>query len=120
MALTAFLRRQAGRAYVALLVREAKERGFEPVKARRLAWSEVAAIPDTLVAHFDYQKSEATILSERLARRFDPGMAVNEAAQRAIAAKKAAGQPSPDNLTDKQRLGLELQEQHLKEVIRKS
>ena len=39
---------------------------------------------ESIIAHFSYQDSEQRILNERLARRFDLGMALNEAANRAI------------------------------------
>ena len=47
---------------------------------------ELAAVRTSIVEHYRYQDREARILNDRLARRYDPGQAVNEAAQRAIQA----------------------------------
>jgi hypothetical protein len=86
----------------------------------RLVARELAAVPASIVEHYRYQDREARILNDRLARRYDPGQAVNEAAQRAIQAKQASGERSPDNLTDKQKLALEVQKAHLQRVVRDS
>lgn len=121
----------AGRTYVWALARDLVSEGveqlgggvsypFDPDEVRRIAWREISAIRESILAHFDYQDREARILNDRLSRRYDPGQAVNEAANRAIAAKKAAGEPSPDNLTEKQKLALRLQEQTVKERIARS
>jgi hypothetical protein len=68
----------------------------------------------------EYQKSEAEVLNERLSRRYDPGMALNEAAKRAIEQKTSVGIKSPDNLTEKQKMALEFQAKYLKKVIGQS
>ena len=81
---------------------------------------ELRAIRTSIVEHYRYQDREARILNDRLSRRYDPGQAVNEAAKRAVEAKQAAGAPSPDNLTAKQQLALEVQQAHLRRVIRDS
>ena len=87
---------------------------------RRLVWREMAAIRTSIIEHYRYQDCEARILNDRLSRRYDPGLAVNEAAKRAVNAKLAASERSPDNLTDKQKLALKLQEETLMERIRRS
>lgn len=113
-----------GRLYVWALVREIMAPNLDvPLdarEARRLVWRELGAIRETVIEHARYQDREARILNDRLSRRYDPGMAVNEAANRAIAAKQAAGERSPDTLTDKQKLALQLQERTVAERIRNS
>jgi len=105
-------------ASVASISHMAKSHGFDVVETRRVAKREVDAIWDSLSAHLDYQTTEAQILNERLARRYDFGMAMNEAANRAIAAKKAAGQPNPHNLTGFQERALELQKETLQRALK--
>ena len=76
------------------------------------------AIHDTIIAHFDFQNREQRILSDRLARRFDLGMALNEAAVRAIKEKQAAvpaGYP-----TAHQMRALEFQAEQLTQTLRRS
>lgn len=87
---------------------------------QRLVWREMDAIRTSIIEHYRYQDREARILNDRLSRRFDPGAAVNEAARRAIQAKQAAGEGNPDNLTAKQKLAMEVQQAHLKRVVRDS
>ena len=93
---------------------------LERAEVDRLVARELAAVPASIVEHYRYQDREARILNDRLARRYDPGQAVNEAANRAIQAKQASGERSPDNLTDKQKLALEFQKAHLQRVIKDS
>lgn len=114
-----------GRLYIWALVRDLLADPPEDVtldkrEVRRLAWRELSAIRASIVEHWRYQDREARILNDRLSRRYDPGMAVNEAANRAIQAKRAAGERSPDNLTDKQKLALKLQQDTVAERIRSS
>jgi len=120
----------ASRVYVWALVRDLKADPPEDAatwlapldssELRRLAWREIGAIRVSIIEHGRYQDREARILNDRLSRRYDPGQAVNEAANRAIAAKQAAGERSPDTLTAKQKLALQVQQQHLQRVIRDS
>lgn len=92
-----------------------------PSEVRRLAWREVEAIPTSILAHFDYQDREQRILSDRLTRRFDLGMALNEAAARAITEKQTSRVAMPVGYpTDKQKMALKLQEETLRERIGKS
>jgi hypothetical protein len=91
---------------------------LDPVEVEQLAWRELRAIRESILAHFDYQNREQRILSDRLARRFDLGMALNEAAARAIEEKHAvvpAGYPTPHQMT-----ALEFQAEQLTETVRRS
>lgn len=112
---SAFLNSLPGRFYAWFLVRGAIRRGWDATEARRIAKREIEAVPESILAHFVYQKSEADILSERLARRYDPGMALSEAANRAIAQKQAARDPQ---LTSRQLAALKVQEETLNRAIR--
>lgn len=56
-----------------------------------LARREVMAIADSIARFHKHQTDERKILNERLMRVFDPSLAFNEAVNRAIEAKKAAG-----------------------------
>jgi hypothetical protein len=73
-----------------LLVAAISHGDQEGPQAEALARREIAGIRDNMAAFHQYQVDEAGILNERLMRRFDPQMALNEATNRAIAAKKAA------------------------------
>lgn len=99
------------------LMRSGKRRGWNSKETERLAKRELAAVQESIRAHFEYQTSEADILSERLSRRYDPGMALNEAANRAMVQKQAARDPQ---LTDRQKLALKFQEEELKRRIARS
>lgn len=89
---------------------------LDPNEVYKLAWRELAAIEETIRAHYDYQNREQRILNDRLTRRFDLGMALNEAAARAINEKKAAvpaGYP-----TERQMTALEFQAEQLTKTVR--
>lgn len=91
---------------------------LDPVEVEALAWRELRAIRDTIVAHYDFQNREQRILTERLGRRFDLGMALNESAQRAIQEKHAAvpyGYPTPMQMR-----ALEVQAETLTDTVRRS
>jgi hypothetical protein len=45
-------------------------------------------VTNDIAAMLEYQATEAEILNRRLGRRYDPGMAVNEATERALKAKQ--------------------------------
>ena len=94
--------------------------GNDKTRVRALFYREMDAISSNVQSFVKYQTDEAEILNARLSRRYDPGMAVNEAANRAIEAKKAAREPSPDNLTAKQKMALEVQKQYLQRVIERA
>jgi hypothetical protein len=89
-----------------------------PEQIRRLAGRELAAVAESIRAFDAYQATEADILNARLSRRFDPGMALNEAAERAIAAKKAAkAEHTIKELTPTQQKALEFQKQYLQRIV---
>jgi hypothetical protein len=91
---------------------------LDPVEVEQLAWRELRAIRESILAHYDYQNREQRILSDRLARRFDLGQALNEAAVRAVEEKQAivpAGYPSRHQMA-----ALELQAEELQRVLRRS
>lgn len=119
-----FVLRMAGHVYLWALMRTLRgatpDEALRLAESRRIAQRELAAIPDTIRAHFNYQISETRILSERLARRYDVGMALNEAAARAIAEKQAAKQEFPVNhgLTDRQLKALEFQKEYLARIVK--
>ena len=92
---------------------------LDPAEVEKLAWRETRSPSgESIIAHFDWQDREQRILSDRLARRFDLGMALNESAVRAIKEKNAIvppGYPTPFQLK-----ALEIQGDMLTEVIRRS
>lgn len=75
------------------------EADLPPEKIEGLIRIELGAIVDTIVRMHEGRIAEADVLNERLTRMFDPYLAWNEAINRAIEKKKAAGgevvQPSP-------------------------
>lgn len=77
---------------------------------------ELRAIEETVLAAHSYQKKESEIVADRLARRFDPGMILNEVANRALEAKKAARADVPQ-LSGTQLRALEFQKEYLKRVV---
>lgn len=91
---------------------------LDPKEVRELAWREVRAIEASIRAHYDFQNREQRILSDRLARRFDLGMALNESAERAVLEKHAAVPPGYP--TKHQMSALEHQAQHLVDMIRRA
>jgi hypothetical protein len=91
---------------------------LDPVEVEQLAWRELRAIEASILAHYDFQNREQRILTERLGRRFDLGLALNEAAARAIAEKHAIvppGYPTPRQLD-----ALEVQAETLMATVRRS
>jgi hypothetical protein len=101
------------------LTRPDLEKPLPKGEVRRLAWREITAIRESILAHFDYQDREQRILSDRLARRFDLGMALNEAANRAIGEKKATMNPAGLNYpTPQQQAALDLQARTLQERVK--
>jgi hypothetical protein len=91
---------------------------LDPVEVEQLAWRELRAIRDTIIAHYDYQNREQRILSDRLARRFDLGLALNEAAVRAVQEKQAIVPPGYP--TQQQMAALEFHAEQLTELVRRS
>ena len=56
----------------------------------RIAQREVNAVNESIRSSIEWHTSEVDILTARLTRRYDVGMAMNEATQRAMDARKAA------------------------------
>ncbi len=79
---------------------------------------EVTAVADSVFAYAEWQKEEVAILTDRLTRRYDVGMAMNEATQRAMKARAEAqiDEAPIRELTANQRKALAFQEQYLKRV----
>lgn len=112
--LVGLIKRVSGQLHVWALCQEA--RTTDPVETKRIARRELDAISESIGAHFDYQKREQEILSDRLARRFDIGMAMNEAANRAIEEKAAV----KVRLSSTQEKALEFQKAYLDRLVKNS
>jgi hypothetical protein len=82
-----FVFKWARKAYIWSLLKQLPKRPAPEVL--RLVERELDAIPESILGHFDWQRREVEILSDRLARRFDVAMALNEATNRAIEEKGA-------------------------------
>lgn len=111
-----------GHLYAMALRFEARNNGFDRAENRRIIEREVSAIPDSLRAHHDYQSREQAIQNDRMTRRFDMGLALNEAANRAIAEKteaKRAVDPGM-NLSANQSKALEFQKQYLDSLVKRA
>lgn len=80
----------AGRAVVWSLTRLARHYAIPRDLVLKTAATMVRRLEADISAMCSYQKSEAQILSERLGRRYDPGMALNEATERALTLKAEA------------------------------
>lgn len=90
---------------------------LDPAEVEKLAWRELIAIRETILANYDFQNREQRILTERLARRFDLGTALNESAVRAVKERQAAvpaGYP-----TAHQMRALEYQTEQLTQMLRR-
>lgn len=113
--------RLSGSIYAWSVAKHAANAGYDLAEAARLAVRETLAVKESVVAHFEYQKTEQDILSERLARRYDIGMAMNEAANCAIV-QKAAAKEDPRNppLTSRQQAALEFQKEYLARIVNNS
>lgn len=99
----------------------AKRRGWDVKAIQHVSMQEQNRIWDEVRRIVVWRESEAVRHEERLARRFDLGMALNEGANRAMAEKKTLGEhATAAGLTDKQRLALEVQAQYLNRVVRRS
>lgn len=114
--MTLFLKRLLTRWLVWVYVWEARKSRRDPVQYRRLVKRELTGIDENIEAYRSWLASEQTVLEARLNRRFDLGLALNESANRVIEAKKLAREANPDNLTDKQKMALEVQRAYLKRV----
>ncbi len=88
----------------------------------KLAVSEINDLPKIIDRAITYQKNELEILSERLSRSYDPGMALNEAYNRVAVQKQKARQEAAGimPLTSKQLAALEYQKQYLQKIVSNS
>jgi hypothetical protein len=60
--------------------------------ARRVLKSQLEALAEDVIPAIVFQLNEVEILDQRLARRYDPGLALQEATNRAIAEKRTEQQ----------------------------
>jgi hypothetical protein len=86
-------------------------------RAAELIGAELKAIPGAVRENITYRDAEVRMQTDRLMRRYDLGGALNEAAQRAIANKAAVPPGYPTPLQER---ALKLQEETLKDRIRRS
>jgi len=105
-----YIRARAAKVLGWALVDEMVRAGCSRDRARLLVEREIREMSATIA----YQHNEAGILEARLARRYDPGQALNEAAKRAIADKQAQG------LSGSQLAALKFQKAYLADIVRKS
>lgn len=116
-----WLRGHAENVLIWCLCREAEATGYDLNKARYLAAKEVRGTTAALNATIHYQKAEAAAQEERLTRRFDIGMALNEAANRAMDEKKTLREHAArSGLTDRQLMALELQQRTLQSWVNRA
>jgi hypothetical protein len=101
-----------------LLARRLRYTGRNPAEVRALIDRELTGIEGNVQAFCIWQMNEQTVLKERLARRYDIGMAMNESAQRAMQDKDVA--KNAPVLTSKQQAALALQKEYLDRVVRKA
>jgi hypothetical protein len=101
-----------------LLARRLRSTGRTPAEVRTLIDRELAGIEENVRAFCNWQINEQAVLKERLARRYDIGMAMNESAQRALRDKEVA--KNAPVLTDKQKAALAFQKDYLDRVVRKA
>lgn len=115
-----FIERIARRLLIwALDRRLARECYFEPHNLYPVIEREIRAIEKTIAAAAEWQVDEIKVLTERLTRRYDVGMAMNEATQRAQEARKKAGlEPEGMPLTGAQKAALRVQQEYLAKIQR--
>lgn len=98
--------------------RRLERKGHDPQKAegflKRAICDVEAAAEDALV----WNKTEIANLTPRLERRFDVGMAMNEAAQRAMQAKRENGTDREvQELSGTQKAALTFQQEYLQKLV---
>lgn len=83
--------------------------------------NEVSCVRDSIIHFADYQMSETEILTQRLGRRYDVGMAMNEATNRALKLKsELPTDPQPiRELTASQKMALKFQEEYLARIVKR-
>lgn len=90
---------------------------FPPGNLYGVIEREVASIDTSIAVAAEWHFDEVEILTARLTRRYDVGMAMNEATQRAQAARRARGEePDGPQLTANQKAALKFQVQYLKRI----
>lgn len=96
--------------------------GFLRERVVDVATNEINDLPAIIREAVTFQKTEQQILSDRLGRSYDLGMALNESANRAIAQKQKAKQEAAGimPLTDRQQMAFEYQKQYLQKIVRES
>jgi len=109
-----WLERQAERYVVWCLARRARRDGHDVEHVRTFAQRALAQLPADITAMCVYQESEAAVLTKRLGRRYDPGLALNEATNRALDAKQAA---VVTTLSATQLAALEVQKQTVRRIV---
>jgi hypothetical protein len=115
--------RQLQRFYISALVREIVEidSKIDSKIVKPLVEAELTGIRRSIIDTYHYRDREQRLINERLTRRFDISQAMNEATNRAIAAKQAAGaMRDVPQLTGKQQLALELQQATLAQRLKDS
>lgn len=120
-----FLLNLAQRFFVWALYRSLRQTKvkFHPMNRLHLIIAnEVACVRDSIIGFCAYQFTETEILTERLGRRYDVGMAMNEATNRALVLKAAMPtDPQPiRELTANQKMALKVQEQYLARIVKKT
>lgn len=114
-----FIERLATSLMLRLMRRRLVRKGFDVQKADKFLKLAVQDLEQSAEDALAWNKSEVETLSARLERRYDVGLAMNESANRAIAAKKAAGtERDIVQLTASQKLALKLQEETIQRAIR--
>lgn len=102
-------------AHVKLHESEFDGSGVDPSLLHAIAKREVDAIHETIIHSLEWHKDEAQILTDRLTRRYDVGMAMNEATQRAMVARETAGTAHDVlPLSNRQNAALVFQQEFLK------
>lgn len=113
-----YVRRLAEAAYIWSVTRQIYPGGpHSRTEVVELLTREVAEIPQNVREAMNYQDREQAVLKARLSRRFDLGLALNEAANRAIAEKQDLQKPQ---LSAKQQAALKFQEEYLQRVVDRS
>lgn len=103
------------------LASEAKRRGWDKAKSAEAARKQVVESIQNWREQVLYGQREDFITADRLNRRFDPGMTLNEVTSRAIAQKQAARvQESGPQLSYTQLAALKVQKEYLERVARNS
>jgi hypothetical protein len=116
-----WLARQSMRLTIATHIKRAKASGEWSEKFEQFLRSEMQAYYHHCLSRASHYDSEVDIVSDRLSRRYDPGMALNEATERALAKKREDSTTKEiQPLTHAQMKALEFQKAYLKNIVRNS